>query len=527
MIESAANSDRIASAKAFWNDLTRELGAGAPLDAYGTLTRAGEVVALRDELERAHVWRHLRLRPDARVLDLAGGAGRFALRIAPHVAQVTLVDLSDGLLEVARGRARDAGIENIRFVHSELQSFAPDGPYDVILIMGAALYLDDAELEALAERCAAALAPGGQLLLKEPVTTDGIPREQRESQGEASYYARFRPREVYAEVFGRRLALRYQSPTLAHLIPWFIGGTQAAAQATANPAAEFLLAQARPLLVRADPWLLALELRMRAHPWLAALLADVPVLQDVYVFERPARPAPPIRAGTPDELSVVVIAFNEEPCIAPVVTELVSALDASRIGYEVVLVDDGSSDGTLAAMRALAADSPRLRVVALDRNRGIGAALRAGFDAARGTHVTWLPADGQIPPQVVIDLFRRRHEATMLTTVYRTRDDAWYRHVISGSLNRLIQLRTGRVAKSGGNYLFERAAWIACAPPPDDSMMLSTAFRHNLRNHDQSILEVEIDCRARVAGSSKVLNPRTIWRTLEALGRIARDRNTR
>jgi SAM-dependent methyltransferase len=526
-MESSAHQDRVAGAKAFWNDLTRRLGEGAPLDAYGTLTRRGEVVALRDELERAHVWRHLRLHPGARVLDLAGGAGRFALRIAPHVAHVTLVDLSDGLLEVARARAKAAAIENITFVQSAVQSFVPQGSYDVILIMGVALYLDDAELETLAERCANALAPGGQLLLKEPVTTDGLAREQRESDAALPYYARFRPREAYAEVFARRLSLRYQKPTLAHLIPWFVAGTEGAAQAAANPASAWLLARARPLLVRVDPWLLALELEMRARPWLAPLLADVPVVQDLYVFERAGRSDATVAASTTVELSVVVIAFNEEPCIGPVVNELVATLDAARIGYELVLVDDGSSDGTLAAMRTLTAASARVRVVALERNRGIGGALRAGFDAARGTHVTWLPADGQIPPQVVIDLYRRRREATMLTTVYRTRQDAWYRHVISGSLNRMIQLRTGQVAKSGGNYLFEREAWIACAPAADDSMMISTAFRHNLRRHDKTIVEVEIDCRARVAGSSKVLNPRTIWRTLDALGRIARDRNTR
>ena len=46
-----------------------------------------------------------------------------------------------------------------------------------------------------------------------------------------------------------------------------------------------------------------------------------------------------------------------------------------------------------------------------------------GFDAALGTHITWVPADGQIPPEAVVQLFHRRHEASMLTTVYRTRED--------------------------------------------------------------------------------------------------------
>jgi hypothetical protein len=104
----------------------------------------------------------------------------------------------------------------------------------------------------------------------------------------------------------------------------------------------------------------------------------------------------------------------------------------------------------------------------------------------------------------------------MLTTVYRSRDDAWYRQVISQSLNQMIRLRTGQVAKSGGNYLFARSVWQRHAPRDDDSMMISTAFRKNLRDAGETIVEVEIDARARVAGHSKVLNPSTILRTLRA-----------
>jgi hypothetical protein len=110
----------------------------------------------------------------------------------------------------------------------------------------------------------------------------------------------------------------------------------------------------------------------------------------------------------------------------------------------------------------------------------------------------------------------------MITTVYRSRDDAWYRHAISSTLNRLIEAGTGQRAKSGGNYLFERRLWQQHAPRDDDSMMLSTAFRANLRAAGERIDELAIDARARVAGHSKVLNPRTILRTLHGLTKVRR-----
>jgi glycosyltransferase involved in cell wall biosynthesis len=219
-----------------------------------------------------------------------------------------------------------------------------------------------------------------------------------------------------------------------------------------------------------------------------------------------------------------VIAYNEVECIVPVVRELQRAFDGAALDYELVLVDDGSRDATLDRMGELASASPRIRLVPLQPNRGIGGALRAGFDAANGAYVTWLPADGQIAPDAVLELFAQRTRAPMLTTVYRRRADAWYRHVISSTLNRVITWRTGQVAKSGGNYLFERRQWLQHAPTADDTMMLSTAFRQRLREAEVPIVEVEIDARARVGGHSKVLNPRTILRTLRATLQLSKHK---
>jgi glycosyltransferase involved in cell wall biosynthesis len=267
--------------------------------------------------------------------------------------------------------------------------------------------------------------------------------------------------------------------------------------------------------------LLELELAMRATPGLSSLLAPVPVLQDLFVFG--ARERPRAQGNAAPSLSVVVIAFDEEACLAAVVRELVDRLAREGIDFEVVLVDDGSRDRTLPIMRELAAHDPRLSVVALSPNRGIGGALRAGFDAARGEYVTWVPADGQIDPATVVELYRRRAEALMLTTVYVARDDALYRTWISRTLNALIRLRTGEVAKSGGNYLFHRSAWEHHAPLADDTMMISTAFRARLRAAGEAIVEVPIRARARAAGHSKVLNARTILRTLLATARLRRS----
>lgn len=485
----------------------------------GTVTDDVAAVRLRDQLERRHLGRQLKLHAGMRVLDLGGGAGRIALWLAEQVAEVVLVEASAGLLDVAHRVAERRGLTNVRTVHSSVLDYTPEGLFDVVIDFGVAAYLDDAEFDRFAELARSALAPGGRLVVKEPVTTDGETRHDRRysETGELVYDLIFRPREWYPARLEGHFELEYQRATCAHFFPWFMGGTAEVVAATNGGWKMKLLEAATPALVRFDPLLQDLEEAFRADPQLARLLAPVEVLQDLYVFRSPLEAHP----TTTPQLSVVMIAFNEAECIEAVTQELVDALVAEGVDYEVVLVNDGSTDATPSLMDALGAANPRLRPVHQE-NQGIGGALRTGFDAARGDSITWAPADGQISPESILELFRRRDEALMLTTIYRTRDDPWYRMLISRSLNTMIRLKTGEVAKSGGNYLFARKAWEQYGPRDDDSMMISTAFRQTLNQAGHPPLEVEIDCRARQGGRSKVLNPRTIARTAKQLLRMGR-----
>jgi glycosyltransferase involved in cell wall biosynthesis len=98
-------------------------------------------------------------------------------------------------------------------------------------------------------------------------------------------------------------------------------------------------------------------------------------------------------------LSVVAPIFNEEALIDEFCARVQSALEG--ITYELVLVDDGSRDGSAAALERLAANDPRIRVVFLSRNFGHQTALTAGLDHARGEAVVMLDADLQDPPELI------------------------------------------------------------------------------------------------------------------------------
>ncbi len=111
------------------------------------------------------------------------------------------------------------------------------------------------------------------------------------------------------------------------------------------------------------------------------------------------RPAPSLTT-TPGrfvarlDLSVVIPLYNEVESLPHLYAALRDALDAMQRSYEILLVDDGSTDGTLEALRQIAAQDPRVKVIRFRRNFGQTAAMAAGFDHARGGVV--IPMDGDL-----------------------------------------------------------------------------------------------------------------------------------
>ncbi len=103
------------------------------------------------------------------------------------------------------------------------------------------------------------------------------------------------------------------------------------------------------------------------------------------------------------EFSVVLPAHNEAESIAPMCAALKDEL-APLGSYEIVFVDDGSRDNTLAEIRTVAAREPTVRYVSFTRNFGHQAALRAGLRHARGAAVIMMDADFEHPPQVIHEL---------------------------------------------------------------------------------------------------------------------------
>src|SRR3982750_182522 len=135
-------------------------------------------------------------------------------------------------------------------------------------------------------------------------------------------------------------------------------------------------------------------------------------------------------------LSVVVPVRNEEQGIVPFVERVGAVLDqmAAGEGWEILFVDDGSSDATLAAIIAAHARDGRVRALSLSRNFGKEAALSAGLDHARGQAVIPMDVDLQDPPEVLPEMVAKwRDGYEMVFGVRRCRDsDGWAKRWTAG-----------------------------------------------------------------------------------------------
>lgn len=171
-------------------------------------------------------------------------------------------------------------------------------------------------------------------------------------------------------------------------------------------------------------------------------------------------------------LSVVVPMFNEEEVIPLLVARLRPLLDGSGETYEVVAVDDGSTDATGMMLLALHRTWPQLRRIGLRRNSGHQAALTAGLHMARGDYVVSIDADLQDPPEKILEMLSLARERN-LDIVYGVRNDrttdTWFKRSTAAAYYWLMRRVAGpSVRQHAGDFrLLSRATVDALKALPE------------------------------------------------------------
>jgi dolichol-phosphate mannosyltransferase len=212
------------------------------------------------------------------------------------------------------------------------------------------------------------------------------------------------------------------------------------------------------------------------------------------------------------ELSLVIPAYNERENLAPLLEEISAAL--SGRSYEVIVVDDGSTDGTLATLQTLRQRYPALRYIAFEANAGQTAAFAAGFRAARAPVVITLDADLQNDPAdipMLLDAMRRTGATAVAGYRARRRDTPWKRlqsRIANGVRNRL----NGEAIRDTGCSLKAFRTDAVRALPLFAGMhrFLPTL----VKMQGGSVAEVAVGHRPRRHGATKYGMWNRVWRSL-------------
>lgn len=156
------------------------------------------------------------------------------------------------------------------------------------------------------------------------------------------------------------------------------------------------------------------------------------------------------------DLSVVVPCYNEEGSIRELHRRAKAACESAPVqSYEIILVNDGSKDGTLAAMKEIAQSDPHLVIVDLSRNHGHQLALSAGLHTARGDYILVLDADLQDPPELLTPMLERARAGADVVYGQRLvrKGETWFKLFATKLFYRLLSfLSDTRIPENVGDF---------------------------------------------------------------------------
>jgi glycosyltransferase involved in cell wall biosynthesis len=222
-------------------------------------------------------------------------------------------------------------------------------------------------------------------------------------------------------------------------------------------------------------------------------------------------------AGTPS-ISLVVPALNEAENLVETIPQAIGVLEEMHVDYEVLVVDDGSTDGTPQTMRDLCAEYPHLRSIRLRRNAGKAAAMSIGFELAKNDVFVTMDADGQDEPREIPTLVAKLDEGFDLVTGRRaTRQD------------RFLKRHTSQLYNA-------TTSWVSGVPGRDFNSGLKVLRREVAESVDLygelhryvpvlaswsgfSVTEVEVEHHERLHGKTKYGVAR-FWRGFFDLGTV-------
>jgi glycosyltransferase involved in cell wall biosynthesis len=221
-------------------------------------------------------------------------------------------------------------------------------------------------------------------------------------------------------------------------------------------------------------------------------------------------------------LSVIIPAFCEAENIGATLDNVTRALHGLPIAYEILVIDDGSTDDTAGRVVAFAGDDRRIRLLVNERNMGFGWTYRRGVQGASGDHIVMVHGDNAWGWETLRDLFSRLGEADVIIgytrDMWRTR--AWYRTVASKSFTFFVNVITGRQLRYYNGLQIHPARVLKTLTIQSTGYGFQAEVLAKSLRLNRTYLEVPMDLTERQAGESKAFRLRNAIDVLQTLTRL-------
>jgi glycosyltransferase involved in cell wall biosynthesis len=222
-------------------------------------------------------------------------------------------------------------------------------------------------------------------------------------------------------------------------------------------------------------------------------------------------------------ISVVILAFNEQESLKAVVHEIDSVLQTVGRDYELVIVDDGSTDDTGAIADRLARENLRIRVTHHPNNKGLGEAYRTGFTLAQGDLITFFAADGEIPAATIKEFTPLMDRADIVLGYLPRRKSSLLAKSLSKAERMLFWLLFGSFPKFQGVFMLRRtllSEFELKSRGRGWTVVMELIIRASRDGY--KIVSAPTEMRPRMSGRSKVKNLPTIWDNLKQVFALRR-----
>lgn len=227
------------------------------------------------------------------------------------------------------------------------------------------------------------------------------------------------------------------------------------------------------------------------------------------------------------ELSIFFPFWNEEKNITKVVSSAISVVPKIAEKWEIIMIDDGSSDMTVEIAKKLVEKDSRLRLIAHKPNRGYGAALKEGLTNAKYELIVFTDGDGQFDFSEVVKFLERINKADMVIGYREKRRDQPFRHFLMILLKIWDFIFFGFYFKDidCGFKMFRKESLKKIMPLKSEGAMITTEILARAKKANLKIEQVRVTHYPRIYGDQSGGNLRVVFRAIKESFELRRDLN--